>query len=111
MEFLLQGISEFDLQNGVEASEVLAHGPLAFPIGTTEDGRAFLAGAYYGKGRVVVITEEGLLRREVGCELVNVIGGCIEQSVRISFLNLKRLAKKHNECRCFHGGKGWGVTE
>ena len=66
LEFLLQEISEFDLQNGVVASEVLAHGPLAFPIGTTEDGRAFLAGAYYGKGRVVVITHEGLLRREVG---------------------------------------------
>ncbi|XP_040902027.1 LOW QUALITY PROTEIN: TRPM8 channel-associated factor homolog [Toxotes jaculatrix] len=64
LEFLLQGISEFDLQNGVVASEVLVHGPLAFPIGTTEDGRAFLAGAYYGQGRVVVITHEGLLRRE-----------------------------------------------
>ncbi|XP_018543106.1 LOW QUALITY PROTEIN: TRPM8 channel-associated factor homolog [Lates calcarifer] len=64
LEFLLQGISEFDLQNGVAASEVLVHGPLAFPIGTTEDGRVFLAGAYYGQGRVVVITHEGLLRRE-----------------------------------------------
>lgn len=66
LEFLLQGISEFDLERGVVASEVLVHGPLAFPIGTTEDGRAFLAGAYYGQGRVVVITHEGLLAREVG---------------------------------------------
>ncbi|KAM7413563.1 hypothetical protein PAMA_020778 [Pampus argenteus] len=64
LEFLLQEISEFDLQNGVVASEVLVHGPLAFPIGTTEDGRAFLAGTCYGRGRVVVITHEGLLRRE-----------------------------------------------
>ncbi|XP_028275278.1 TRPM8 channel-associated factor homolog isoform X2 [Parambassis ranga] len=64
LEFLLQGISEFDLLNGVLASEVLVHGPLAFPIGTTEDGHAFLAGAYYGQGRVIVITHEGLLRRE-----------------------------------------------
>ncbi|XP_074497440.1 TRPM8 channel-associated factor homolog [Sebastes fasciatus] len=64
LEFLLQGVSEFDLQNGVAASEVLVHGPLAFPIGTTEDGRAFLAGAYYGQGRVIVISHEGLLRRE-----------------------------------------------
>uniref|UniRef100_A0A3B5ABI2 TRPM8 channel associated factor 2 n=1 Tax=Stegastes partitus TaxID=144197 RepID=A0A3B5ABI2_9TELE len=64
LEFLLGGISEFDLQGGLLASEVLIHGPLAFPIGTTEDGRAFLAGAYYGQGRVVVITHEGLLRRE-----------------------------------------------
>uniref|UniRef100_A0A8C2WV06 Peptidase M60 domain-containing protein n=1 Tax=Cyclopterus lumpus TaxID=8103 RepID=A0A8C2WV06_CYCLU len=64
LEFLLQGVPEFDLLNGVVASEVLVHGPLAFPIGTTADGRAFLAGAYYGQGRVVVITHEGLLRRE-----------------------------------------------
>uniref|UniRef100_A0A3B4A2Y9 Peptidase M60 domain-containing protein n=1 Tax=Periophthalmus magnuspinnatus TaxID=409849 RepID=A0A3B4A2Y9_9GOBI len=53
LDFLLQGISEFDLMNGVVASEILIHGPLAFPIGTTPDGRAFLAGAYYGQGRVV----------------------------------------------------------
>ncbi|XP_051814056.1 TRPM8 channel-associated factor homolog [Acanthochromis polyacanthus] len=64
LEFLLEGISEFDLQNGVVASELLIHGPLAFPIGTTDDGRAFLAGAYYGQGQVVVITHEGLLKRE-----------------------------------------------
>ncbi|XP_071351951.1 TRPM8 channel-associated factor homolog [Trachinotus anak] len=64
LEFLLQGVPEFDLQNGVVASELLVHGPLAFPIGTTEDGRVFLAGAYYGQGRVVVITHEGLLRRK-----------------------------------------------
>ncbi|XP_073345134.1 TRPM8 channel-associated factor homolog [Pagrus major] len=63
-EFLLQGISNFDLQNGVYASEVLVHGSLAFPIGTTKDGQAFLAGAYYGRGRVIVITHEGLLNRE-----------------------------------------------
>lgn len=71
MEFLLQGITEFDLEGGVLASEVLVHGPLAFPIGTTEDGRAFLAGAYYGQGRVVVISHEGLLRREVGSKWGN----------------------------------------
>lgn len=64
-------MSEFDLQYGTVASEVLVHGPLAFPIGTTQDGRAFSAGAYYGEGRVVVITHEGLLNREVGSELVN----------------------------------------
>ncbi|XP_040902035.1 TRPM8 channel-associated factor homolog [Toxotes jaculatrix] len=64
LEFLLQGVSQFDLQGDLLASEVLVHGPLAFPIGTTEDGRAFLAGAYYGRGRVIVITHEELLRRE-----------------------------------------------
>uniref|UniRef100_A0A673BCJ5 TRPM8 channel-associated factor homolog n=1 Tax=Sphaeramia orbicularis TaxID=375764 RepID=A0A673BCJ5_9TELE len=64
LKFLLQGISEFEIPNGIVASEVLVHGPLAFPIGTTEDGRAFLAGSYYGQGRVVVVTHEGLLKQE-----------------------------------------------
>lgn len=65
LEFLLQGVSEFDLQGGAVLSEVLVHGSLAFPIGTTGDRRAFLAGAYYGQGRVIVVTHEGLLGREV----------------------------------------------
>ncbi|KAM8905010.1 TRPM8 channel-associated factor homolog isoform 1-T2 [Spinachia spinachia] len=63
LEFLLQGVTDFDIQ-GVTASEILVHGPLAFPIGTTENGQAFLAGSYYGKGRVIVVTHEGLLGRE-----------------------------------------------
>lgn len=69
LEFLLQGVTEFDIQGGAVASEVLVHGPLAFPIGTTDDGRAFLAGAYYGQGRVIVVTHEGFLGREVECTL------------------------------------------
>ncbi|KAM9853445.1 TRPM8 channel-associated factor homolog [Aulostomus maculatus] len=63
LEFLLQGVSEFDLKGSGVASEVLVHGPLAFPIGTTDGGRAFLAGAYYGQGRVIVVTHEGYLGR------------------------------------------------
>ncbi|XP_045928725.1 TRPM8 channel-associated factor homolog [Micropterus dolomieu] len=61
LEFLLQGVSEFDLNTGAVPSEVLVHGPLAFPIGTTNNGRAFLAGAYYGQGRVIVVTHEGFM--------------------------------------------------
>ncbi|XP_034459753.1 TRPM8 channel-associated factor homolog [Hippoglossus hippoglossus] len=64
LEFLLKGVSEFDIQEGAVLSEVLVHGPLAFPIGTTEHGDAFLAGAYYGQGRVIVISHEGILSRE-----------------------------------------------
>uniref|UniRef100_A0A673BG14 Peptidase M60 domain-containing protein n=1 Tax=Sphaeramia orbicularis TaxID=375764 RepID=A0A673BG14_9TELE len=64
LEFLLQGVSEFDIQGEALPSEVLVHGPLAFPIGTTSDGRAFLAGAYYGRGRVIVVTHEAFLRKE-----------------------------------------------
>eukprot|EP00064_Thunnus_orientalis_P015789 superscaffoldBa00002998_g15848 len=50
LEFLLKG--------------VLVHGPLAFPIGTTKDRRAFLAGAYYGHGRVIVVAHECLLSKK-----------------------------------------------
>lgn len=71
LDFLLQGVSDFDLRGGMIASEVLVHGPLAFPIGTTANGRAFLAGAYYGQGRVVVVSHEGLLQREVKSKLLN----------------------------------------
>lgn len=63
-DFLLQGISNFDLATA-SLSEVLVHGPLAFPIGTTKGGQTFLAGAYYGQGRVIVVTHEELLEREV----------------------------------------------
>ncbi|XP_070685333.1 TRPM8 channel-associated factor homolog [Pempheris klunzingeri] len=64
LEFLLKGVSEFDLRGTAIASELLIHGPLAFPIGTTDNGQAFLAGAYYGQGRVIVVTHEGYLGRE-----------------------------------------------
>ncbi|KAJ7990207.1 hypothetical protein DPEC_G00297920 [Dallia pectoralis] len=64
LEFLLQGVSEFEIHGGAIPSEVLVHGPLAFPIAATPDGRAFLAGAYYGQGRVIVVTHEGYMGRE-----------------------------------------------
>ncbi|XP_042343171.1 TRPM8 channel-associated factor homolog isoform X2 [Plectropomus leopardus] len=64
LKVLHQGISEFDFGGDISMCEALVHGPLAFPIGTTEDGRAFLAGSYYGKGRVVVIAHEYLLKVE-----------------------------------------------
>ncbi|KAG7235944.1 hypothetical protein INR49_001747 [Caranx melampygus] len=57
----LETYLQFDFGDETFCSEVLVHGPLAFPIGTTEDGKAFLAGAYYGQGRVIVISHEGLL--------------------------------------------------
>uniref|UniRef100_A0A8C6U4M7 Peptidase M60 domain-containing protein n=1 Tax=Neogobius melanostomus TaxID=47308 RepID=A0A8C6U4M7_9GOBI len=63
LEFLLHGISEFNLKDGV-VSEVMIHGSLAFPIGITQDQRCFLAGAYYGQGRVVLVSHEGLFKWE-----------------------------------------------
>ncbi|KAF3847891.1 hypothetical protein F7725_020919 [Dissostichus mawsoni] len=64
LEFLLTGVSEFDLQGSAVSSEILVHGSLAFPIGTTKDGQTFLAGSYYGQGRVIVVSHEGFLRRQ-----------------------------------------------
>lgn len=65
LKFLLKGVSEFDLTGGSILSEILVHSPVAFPIATTDDGRAFLAGTYYGRGRVIVISHEGFLSRQV----------------------------------------------
>ncbi|XP_041851752.1 TRPM8 channel-associated factor homolog [Melanotaenia boesemani] len=64
LEFLLKGISGFELHPDLACSEALVHGPLAFPIGITEGGRALLAGSYYGLGRVVLVTHESLLQTE-----------------------------------------------
>ncbi|XP_053728176.1 TRPM8 channel-associated factor homolog [Synchiropus splendidus] len=65
LEVLLQGISEFNFKvDKMTLCELLVHGLLAFPIGATPDGRTFLAGAYYGKGRVVVVTHDILLAIE-----------------------------------------------
>nr|XP_043887175.1 TRPM8 channel-associated factor homolog isoform X1 [Solea senegalensis] len=64
LQFLLKGVSEFDVRGGALFSEILVHGSLAFPIGTTDEGQAFLAGAYYGLGRVIVISHEGFIGSE-----------------------------------------------
>lgn len=74
LHFLLQGVSEFDVRGGALASEVMAHGPLAFPIALTTCGRAFIAGAYYGQGRIIVATHEGFLGRDsLSSFLINAI--------------------------------------
>lgn len=64
LKFLLKGVTEVDV-GGSLFSEILVHGSLAFPIGTTEDGRPYLAGAYYGRGRVLVVSHEGCLSNAV----------------------------------------------
>nr|XP_057936543.1 TRPM8 channel-associated factor homolog [Doryrhamphus excisus]XP_057936544.1 TRPM8 channel-associated factor homolog [Doryrhamphus excisus]XP_057936545.1 TRPM8 channel-associated factor homolog [Doryrhamphus excisus]XP_057936546.1 TRPM8 channel-associated factor homolog [Doryrhamphus excisus]XP_057936547.1 TRPM8 channel-associated factor homolog [Doryrhamphus excisus]XP_057936549.1 TRPM8 channel-associated factor homolog [Doryrhamphus excisus]XP_057936550.1 TRPM8 channel-associated factor len=63
LEFLLQGISEFNTGNAI-TSEIVVHGQLAFPIAMTEDGTPFIAASYYGLGRVMVVSHESLLGRE-----------------------------------------------
>ncbi|KAM4742719.1 TRPM8 channel-associated factor homolog [Anableps anableps] len=64
LEFLLKGISEFDIQGDRVASEALVHGSLAFPIGITDKGEAFLAGTFYGRGRVILVTQKSFLQYE-----------------------------------------------
>ena len=63
-DYLLQGVSEFDIQGESVPSEVMAHGLLAFPIATDGSGKVFIAGSYYGKGRVIVTAHEAYLSRE-----------------------------------------------
>uniref|UniRef100_A0A667Y1R6 Peptidase M60 domain-containing protein n=1 Tax=Myripristis murdjan TaxID=586833 RepID=A0A667Y1R6_9TELE len=73
LKFLLQGVSEFHFSDGIP-SEVLVHGPLAFPIGSNEQGQPFVAGAYYGRGRVIVVTHEiALGHQEMAPFLTNAI--------------------------------------
>ncbi|XP_030236421.1 TRPM8 channel-associated factor homolog isoform X2 [Gadus morhua] len=56
LAFLLEGVSGFRLKK--ECSEIQVHGHLAFPI------FPFLAGAYYGRGRVLCVTHEGLFEQQ-----------------------------------------------
>ncbi len=53
-KFLLEGVSEFDVQGGAISSEVNGARPLAFPIAVTPAEKAFIAGAYYGQGQVIL---------------------------------------------------------
>lgn len=72
LKALLKGLTEFESGAGT-FSEILAHGPLAFPIATTEDGRPFLAGSYYGLGRILVVSHEGCLSNTVQSKLERMI--------------------------------------
>ncbi|XP_065137601.1 TRPM8 channel-associated factor homolog [Paramisgurnus dabryanus] len=73
LEFLLKGVPQFDIQGSL-ASELMVHGPFAFTIAVTPAGQTFIAGAYYGQGRVIVVTHEGFLGREsLSTFLINAI--------------------------------------
>lgn len=65
LKFLLQDVSVLDLSGDALSSEALVHGPLAFPFGITDEGRPFLAAAYYGLGRVILVTHEAYIYTEV----------------------------------------------
>ncbi|XP_053569198.1 TRPM8 channel-associated factor homolog [Bombina bombina] len=61
LKHLLQGVSHLNISGEALPSELLLHGALTFPIGLSGTNQCFLAGAYYGKGRVVVGTHESQL--------------------------------------------------
>ncbi|KAL0153613.1 hypothetical protein M9458_051093 [Cirrhinus mrigala] len=74
LQFLLKGVSKFDVQGEAIASEVMVHGPLAFPIALTPAGKAFIAGAYYGRGRVILLSHESYMGRDsLSTFLINAI--------------------------------------
>ncbi|XP_044534921.1 TRPM8 channel-associated factor 2-like [Gracilinanus agilis] len=58
---LLHGITELDINTGGLPSQLLVHGALAFPLGLDSSLGCFLAGARYGRGRVVLAAHEGML--------------------------------------------------
>ncbi|XP_075711245.1 TRPM8 channel-associated factor homolog [Rhinoderma darwinii] len=71
---LLNGVSSLDINGNFTASELLLHGPLAFPIGLTDNNECFFAAAYYGRGRVIAGTHENFLaRQELKNFILNVI--------------------------------------
>ncbi|XP_072003760.1 TRPM8 channel-associated factor homolog [Engystomops pustulosus] len=63
LKHLTKGVSNMDISGQSVPSELLLHGPLTFPIGLTNSNQCFFAGAYYGRGRVVVGTHEGYLSK------------------------------------------------
>ncbi|XP_065136239.1 TRPM8 channel-associated factor homolog [Paramisgurnus dabryanus] len=76
LDFLLKGVPQFDIKcaYGSVASNLMVHGPFAFPIAVTPAGQTFIAGAYYGQGRVIVVTHEIYLSREaLSTFLINAI--------------------------------------
>nr|XP_060633968.1 TRPM8 channel-associated factor homolog [Anolis sagrei ordinatus] len=62
LKAILKGVSKIDLQN-IVASKLLIHGTLAFPLGIDADHEALLAAAYYGRGRVIVASQENLFTK------------------------------------------------
>jgi len=55
-------ITLFNHEREFTMSTLLVFGASAFPLLSTEDGRIVMAGAHFGKGRVVVLPHESLLQ-------------------------------------------------
>lgn len=98
---LLEGISELDIKTGGIPSQLLVHGPLAFPLGLDASLGCFLAAARYGQGRVVLAAHEGLLcAPKMGPFLLNAVrwlarGRTGKVGVNTSLRNLCALLSQH----------------
>ncbi|XP_043932884.1 TRPM8 channel-associated factor homolog isoform X2 [Protopterus annectens] len=57
---LMEDVEEFQIPKQFTLSSLMLHGPLAFPLGVDDSHHTLLAAAHYGKGRVVVVSHEGL---------------------------------------------------
>ncbi|KAH0617172.1 hypothetical protein JD844_028917, partial [Phrynosoma platyrhinos] len=60
LKTLLNGVAQFNIHNKVP-SPLLIHGNLAFPVGISNSDETFIGAAYYGQGRIMVASHEGLL--------------------------------------------------
>lgn len=98
---LLEGISELDIKTGGIPSQLLVHGPLAFPLGLDASLHCFLAAARYGRGRVVLAAHEGMLcAPKMGPFLLNAVrwltkGQMGKVGVNPSLKNLLALLSEH----------------
>ncbi|XP_074123757.1 TRPM8 channel-associated factor 2-like isoform X2 [Sminthopsis crassicaudata] len=71
---ILDGISKLDIRDGGIPSRLLVHGYLAFPLGLSDPLDCSVAGARYGRGRVIVLSHEGLLfSPNLGQFLINAV--------------------------------------
>lgn len=61
LDALLKGVEELQFESRSLASEILVHGRLSFPIAWKPHTTVYLAGGYYGKGRVIVAGHENLV--------------------------------------------------
>ena len=61
LSFLPKTIMFYDEQSRYLMSKLIVFGPQSFPLLVTFSGAVVMAGAYYGKGKVIVLPHEELL--------------------------------------------------
>ncbi|XP_033016947.1 TRPM8 channel-associated factor 2-like [Lacerta agilis] len=59
---LVKGVPSFDFSGGFQPGELLLTGDKAFPVLVSANGQVLIAGSQYGKGRMVVVSHEDVLK-------------------------------------------------